>query len=109
MTREYSRRHVLAGLGTVGVGLGASIALFTGRSRAYTSYTMVSADVGNQGTSGSQSQSDQHGLRELYRTAADVFPDLRVALNRISDRYLFPARAGSVSRLLRQVSDAFDG
>lgn len=51
----------------------------------------------------------QHGLRELYRTAADVFPDLRVALNRVSDRYLFPARAGSVSRLIRQVSDAFEG
>lgn len=50
----------------------------------------------------------QHGLRDLYRTAADIFPDLRVALNRISDRYLFPGRAGSLGRLLRQVSDAFE-
>lgn len=50
---------------------------------------------------------DQHGLATLYRTAADVFPDLRVALNRISDRYLFPGRGGSVNRLLRQVNDAF--
>lgn len=51
----------------------------------------------------------RHGLEGLYRTAADVFPELRVALNRISDRYLFPGQSGSVGRLLRQVSDAFDG
>lgn len=50
---------------------------------------------------------DRHGLTDVFRTAADVFPDLRVALNRVSDRYLFPERAGSVDRLLRQVSDAF--
>lgn len=49
----------------------------------------------------------QHGLDRLYRTAADAFPELRVALNRISDRYLFPGRGGSLERLLRQVSDAF--
>lgn len=55
------------------------------------------------------SLADRHGLAALYRTAADVFPDLRVALNRISDRYLFPGRGGSVNRLLRQVSDAFEG
>ncbi|MFO7893376.1 MAG: hypothetical protein R6U63_06580 [Longimicrobiales bacterium] len=52
---------------------------------------------------------DEHGLSRLYHTAAEVFPELRVALNRISDRYLFPARGGSVDRLLRQVSDAFGG
>jgi hypothetical protein len=51
----------------------------------------------------------QHGLTELYRTAADVFPGLRVALNRVSDRYFFPARASSVSRLIRQASDSFGG
>ena len=48
----------------------------------------------------------QHGLDRLYVTAAEVFPDLRVALNRVADRYLFPASAGSIERLLRQVSDA---
>lgn len=48
-----------------------------------------------------------HGLDSLYRTAAEAFPALRVALNRVSDRYLFPARARSVDRLLRQVTDAF--
>lgn len=52
---------------------------------------------------------DRHGLSRLYHTAAEVFPELRVALNRISDRYLFAGRAGSVERLLRQVSDAFEG
>jgi hypothetical protein len=50
----------------------------------------------------------RHGLDRLYRTAAETFPALRVALNRISDRYFFPARSRSVDRLLRQVSDAFD-
>ena len=67
MTREYSRRHVLAGLGTVGLGLGVPVALFSGRSRAYTSYTMVPADVdGTDSTSASQSPSDGHGLRVAW-------------------------------------------
>lgn len=51
----------------------------------------------------------RHGLDSVYRIAADAFPDLRVALNRIADRYLFPGRGGSIDRLLRQVSDAFEG
>jgi hypothetical protein len=50
-----------------------------------------------------------HGLDGLYRLAADAFPDLRVALNRVADRYFFPNSNGAVDRLLRQVSDAFDG
>jgi hypothetical protein len=49
-----------------------------------------------------------HGLDGMLRLAADSFPDLRVALNRISDRYFFPASSGSIDRLLRQVSDDFD-
>jgi hypothetical protein len=49
-----------------------------------------------------------HGLDQLFRQAADTFPELRIALNRVADRYLFPASRGSVDRLLRQVSDAFD-
>jgi hypothetical protein len=49
-----------------------------------------------------------HGLDGLFRLAADSFPDLRVALNRISDRYFFPASGGAVDRLLRQISDAFN-
>jgi hypothetical protein len=39
----------------------------------------------------------------------DSFPDLRVALNRISDRYFFPNAPGSVERMLRQVADSFEG
>lgn len=49
-----------------------------------------------------------HGLDGLFRTAAESFPALRIALNRIADRYIFPARADSVDRLLRQVSDALE-
>lgn len=48
-----------------------------------------------------------HGLDEVYRRCAATFPALRTALNRVSDRYLFRGSAGSVDRLLRQVSDAF--
>lgn len=49
-----------------------------------------------------------HGLDGLFRLASDTFPDLRVALNRVSDRYFFPTSPGAVDRLLRQISDAFD-
>lgn len=69
MTREYTRRHVLAGIGTVGAGLGASAALFTGESRAYTTYTTVPADVGRASASastGSSQQEDPHGLRVAW-------------------------------------------
>lgn len=50
---------------------------------------------------------EEVGLSGLYRSAAEAFPELRVALNRIADRYLFPGRTGSVDRLLRQVRDSF--
>ena len=46
------------------------------------------------------------GMKQVYRDAAESFTDLRVALNAISDRYLFPARAPSIERMLRQISDA---
>ena len=47
------------------------------------------------------------GLNELYSKCADRFPELRVALNRVSDRYLFPNSAPGVDRLLRQVASEF--
>ena len=48
------------------------------------------------------------GIDRLYRDCADRFGELRVALNRVSDRYLFPsAGAPSVDRLLRQVASEF--
>jgi hypothetical protein len=50
-----------------------------------------------------------HGLDGVLRVAAEAFPDLRVALNRVSDRYLFPTSRGAVDRLLRQISDACGG
>lgn len=48
-----------------------------------------------------------HGLDRVYRECADTFPVLRVALNRIADRHLFPATGDRIERLLRQVSDGF--
>ena len=65
MTREYTRRHVLAGLGTVGAGFAGSLALFTGKSRAYTSYTHVSRQ-GQESTPTGRSGSEQHGLRVAW-------------------------------------------
>ena len=49
------------------------------------------------------------GVDRLYRECADRFAELRVALNRVSDRYLFPATAPSIDRLLRQVASDFRG
>ena len=48
----------------------------------------------------------QHGMNEVYTVCADAFPELRVALNSISDRHFFPARASSMERMLRQISDS---
>ena len=45
-----------------------------------------------------------YGLRELYATVADRFPQIRVALNRVSDRVIFP-HVHSPDKLLRQVRD----
>lgn len=50
---------------------------------------------------------ERHGLAELYRDCADVFPALRVALNRVADRHLFPVTGDRIDRLLRQVADSF--
>ncbi|MCU0625954.1 MAG: hypothetical protein MUF21_05635 [Gemmatimonadaceae bacterium] len=44
------------------------------------------------------------GLRPVLERAADRFPRLRVALNRVSDRMLFP-HVHSPDRLMRQVHD----
>lgn len=53
------------------------------------------------------SEAEVHGLAELYRDCADAFPTLRIALNRVSDRHLFPATGDRIDRLLRQVTDRF--
>ena len=50
---------------------------------------------------------ERHGIAELYRNCADFFPALRIALNRVADRHLFPATGDRIDRLLRQVADNF--
>ncbi|HEX5830244.1 MAG TPA: hypothetical protein VFY16_04625 [Gemmatimonadaceae bacterium] len=48
---------------------------------------------------------EEHGLHQLYAAAADRFEVLRVALNDVSDRLLFPHHH-SPERLMRQVRSA---
>jgi hypothetical protein len=55
------------------------------------------------------SAAEHCGLDHLYQTFALNFPALRIALNRIADRYLFPSAGDPVDRLLRQVRDQFQG
>lgn len=52
-------------------------------------------------------EAEQHGLALLYRNCADFFPALRVALNRVADRHIFPATGDRIDRLLRQIADGF--
>ncbi len=47
---------------------------------------------------------EEHGLATLFTTAARRFGTLRIALNRVSDAYLFP-NVHSPERLIRQVQD----
>jgi hypothetical protein len=53
------------------------------------------------------SDAERHGLDRVYRDCADTFPALRVALNKVADRPLFPATGDRIERLLRQVADTF--
>jgi hypothetical protein len=48
----------------------------------------------------------QHGLAPLFGAAAEAFPQLRLALNSVSDALLFP-HVHTPERLMRQVRDAF--
>jgi hypothetical protein len=47
----------------------------------------------------------RHGLQPVYARAAERFPQLRRALNQVSDRLLFP-HVHTPERLMRQVHDA---
>lgn len=49
------------------------------------------------------SQAEKLGVHELLREVARTFPELRVALNRLSDRHLWPSGGDAVGRLLREV------
>lgn len=48
------------------------------------------------------------GLDRVYRQCAEGFSALRVALNRIADRHLFPRRGDPIERMLRQITDRFN-
>lgn len=48
-----------------------------------------------------------YGLQDIFRTCADSFPALRIALNRVADRYFFPSAGDPIDRLLRRVADQF--
>lgn len=47
---------------------------------------------------------NEHGMTSVYEVAAERFPRIRCALNRMSDRLLFP-HVHSPERLMRQVRD----
>lgn len=51
------------------------------------------------------SDAASHGLDEVYDRCSRMFPELRTALNRVSDRYLFPTRTPGIERLLRQLGN----
>ncbi len=46
----------------------------------------------------------EHGLKPMFALAAEKFPVMRVALNRVSDTLMFP-NVSSPERLMRQVRD----
>lgn len=54
------------------------------------------------------SDAERHGLDDVYSLCAESFPALRIALNRVADRHLFPATGDRIERLLRQVADEFE-
>jgi non-ribosomal peptide synthetase component F len=63
-------------------------------------------EMGRQGfrLAAEHRMADSTGLRPLFARAAGEFPLLRMALNRVSDRLLFPGQH-SPERLMRQVAD----
>ena len=63
-------------------------------------------EMGRQGflLAAEHRMADSTGLRPVFARAAGEFPLIRQALNRVSDRLLFPGQH-SPERLMRQVSD----
>jgi len=49
-------------------------------------------------------QAGSLGVEGLFRRVADEFPGVRKALNRMSDRYLWPETGNAVNRLIRDVA-----
>lgn len=58
-------------------------------------------------TAAESDDAEHLGLDDVLHSCAISFPALRLALNRIADRYLFQASGDPVERLLRQVADRF--
>ena len=46
---------------------------------------------------------DRYDLANIYRDVAGGFRAVRLALNRVSDRYFFPSTSSPVNRFLRQI------
>jgi len=59
-------------------------------------------------TAADSAHAESLGVDDLYRQVARRFPGVRTALNRISDRYLWPGGSNPVNRLLREVSGRID-
>ncbi|HWV58345.1 MAG TPA: hypothetical protein VNZ57_12905 [Longimicrobiales bacterium] len=53
------------------------------------------------------SHAEAYGLHWLFRACAQNFSRLRISLNLIADRYLFPTTGDRIDRMLRQVADRF--
>lgn len=70
------------------------------------SYFEELGSVGYRRAAG-RSDAERNGIGRVYLRCADNFGVLRVALNRLSDRYFFPGTGGGIERLLRQVRDDF--
>lgn len=49
-------------------------------------------------------QAEALGIEGIYRDVSDHFGGVRAALNRVSDRYLWPGAGNPVERLLREVA-----
>jgi hypothetical protein len=45
------------------------------------------------------------GMDTIYESCAHAFPELRLALNRVADRHLFPVSGDPIERILRQIRD----
>jgi len=52
-------------------------------------------------------QAEALGMDEVFRSVSDHFAGVRIALNRLSDRYLWRQAGNPVERLLREVSANF--
>lgn len=47
----------------------------------------------------------RYGIDDVLAVCAEQFPALRISLNHLSDRFLFPQRAESIDRMLRRIAD----